>query len=149
MLDVQAVDHVAVTVPDLDDAVSLLTDVFGARELYRRVYAPRGDEMVTQFNAHAEARYRLAKLRLGGTDVEVFEYTAPDQRVEHPRNADVGGGHLGLRVPDIDAAVAALADEPRIRVLGEIQRIEPPHPLAGRRWIYLLTSWGLQLELVS
>jgi hypothetical protein len=57
--------------------------------------------------------------------------------------------HVAVTVPDLDAPVAELASEPRVRVLGEIQRIEPPHPLAGRRWIYLLTAWGLQLELVS
>ena len=146
---VQAVDHVAVTVPDLDDAVSLLTQVFGAHELYRRAYTPTGDEMVTQYNTHPDATYRLAKLQLAGAHLELFEYTAPDQRVDHPRNADVGGGHLGLRVADVDAAVASLAAEPRVRVLGTVQQIQPPHPLAGRRWIYLLTNWGLQLELVS
>jgi catechol 2,3-dioxygenase-like lactoylglutathione lyase family enzyme len=151
VLSVQVVDHVAVTVPDLDAAAALLVEVFGAEELYRRRYAPPlgSDEMAVQYGAHVEASYRLAKLRLAGTDVELFEYTAPDQRTDHPRNADVGGGHLGLRVADVDAAVALLADEPRVRVLGAVRQIAPPHPLAGRRWVYLVTNWGLQLELVA
>jgi catechol 2,3-dioxygenase-like lactoylglutathione lyase family enzyme len=93
------VDHVSVTVPDLDEAVALFVDLFAAEQLHRREYAPtRGsDEMAVQYNAHPDARYRLAKLRLAGTDLELFEYTAPDQRTEHPRNADVGGVHLGFR----------------------------------------------------
>jgi catechol 2,3-dioxygenase-like lactoylglutathione lyase family enzyme len=151
VLTTLSVDHVAVTVPALDEAVAFFREVLGAEELYRRGHAPAegSDEMAVQFGAHPAATYRLAKLRLAGTDLEVFEFHAPDLRTDAPRGCDVGGGHLGLRVPDVDRAVADLRGEPRVRLLGTVQEIPAPHPLAGRRWIYLLTPWGLQLELVA
>lgn len=151
MLVPSALDHVAVTVPDLEEAVAFFVEVLGAEVVYRRAYAPAPgtDEMAVQFGAHPAASWRLAKLRLAGADLEVFEYRAPDLRMAFPRGCDAGGGHLGLRVADVDAAVAELRDEPRVRVLGTVQEIPPPHPLAGRRWVYLFAPWGLVLELVA
>lgn len=145
-----SLDHASLTVPDLDVAVAFFTDVVGAVELYRRTLAPRSDPeaMVVSFHAHPDAGFRLAKLDLGGVGLELFEYSAPDQRTDPPRNCDVGGSHLGFVVPDLGAAIARAAAHPGVRVLGSPQRLPDGHPLAGRTWVYLLTGWGQQLELV-
>ncbi|SNQ45431.1 2-epi-5-epi-valiolone epimerase [Frankia canadensis] len=150
-LDVLALDHTGIVVPDLDEAVALLADMFGARELYRRAYAPPpgSDVMARQFGIHPDSSFRLAKVDLAGRHLELFEYAAPDQRGEAPRVSDIGGSHLALRVPDLDAAVAAIRADGRVEPLGDIQALGPGHPLAGRRWIYLRTRWGLLLELVA
>jgi len=85
--------------------------------------------------------------RLGGeTLLEVFHYSAPDQRTEPPRNSDVGGHHLALYVDDLDAAVEHL------RAHG-VDVLDGPTasrgPAEGNRWIYFRSPWGMQLELVS
>jgi glyoxylase I family protein len=90
---------------------------------------------------------RLHFYRLGGQAVfEVFEYEARDRRVEPPRNSDVGGHHVALYVDDLDAAVAHLHAH-GLRVFGEptVSR----GPSEGQRWIYFLSPWGMQFELVS
>ena len=146
-----AVDHAALTVPDLDAAVAFFTAVAGARELYRRTVEAGADRdaMAVNYGAHPDAGFRLAKLDVGGAPVELFEYDAPDQRTAAPRNCDVGGHHLGFRVPDIEAAVAAVRNHPGTEVLGAVSTLPAGHPLAGRQWIYFRTPWGQQLELVS
>ncbi|MGQ0773046.1 MAG: VOC family protein [Pseudonocardiales bacterium] len=144
-----AVHHVAYTVPDLDQAVEFFTDVIGAELVYRLgPVEGEGDWMTRQLNVAADAVAQIAMLRLGPvTNLELFEYTAPDQRQSIPRNSDWGGHHLAIYVTDVDAAVAYLRTQPGVRVLGEPQTILDG-PIAGDRWVYFLTPWGGQLELI-
>jgi glyoxylase I family protein len=85
--------------------------------------------------------------RCGGRAIfEVFQYSAPDQRRELPRNSDVGGHHVALYVADLDAAVQYLRDHD-VRILGEPTASSGPS--FGQRWVYFLAPWGMQFELVS
>ncbi|MYW19485.1 hypothetical protein GT039_28875, partial [Streptomyces sp. SID2955] len=83
------VDHHAFTVPDLDEAVRFFTEVLGAQELYRiGPVQDDGDWMRRQLAVHPRASAHIAMLRLADTNIELFEYTAPGQRTELPRNSD-------------------------------------------------------------
>ncbi|CAL9343170.1 2-epi-5-epi-valiolone epimerase [Actinosynnema sp. ALI-1.44] len=147
----RAVHHVAYTVPDLDQAVRFFVDVVGAELVYRLgpVEDPDGDWMTRKLGVDPKASTNIAMLRLGPvTNLELFEYTAPDQRRELPRNSDWGGHHLAIHVDDVDAAVAYLRDQPGVTVLGEPETIEDG-PIAGDRWVYFTTPWGMQLELIN
>lgn len=143
-------DHVGITVPDLAEATRFLVDVLGLEYLYP--LGPfRDDEgswMQDHLNVHPRATIPQNRFfRLGGQNVlEVFEYTAPGQRTEVPRNSDIGGHHIALYVDDLDAAVAHLRAA-AVTVLGEPTASRGPHE--GQRWVYFLAPWGLQMELVS
>jgi glyoxylase I family protein len=90
---------------------------------------------------------RLKFLRCGnGANFELFEYEAPEQRREPPRNSDVGGHHVALYVDDLDAAIAHLREH-GVRVLDG--PTASAGPAEGNRWIYFLSPWGMQFELVS
>jgi catechol 2,3-dioxygenase-like lactoylglutathione lyase family enzyme len=146
-----AVHHVAFTVPDLDQAVEFFTEVLGARLLYRTgpVRNNEGDWTTRQLGVHRDASAYIAMLRFGPvTNLELFEYTAPDQRRELPRNSDWGGHHLAIAVTDVDAAVAYLRAQPGVEVLGEPETITDGGPIHGDRWVYFRTPWGLQLEVL-
>jgi catechol 2,3-dioxygenase-like lactoylglutathione lyase family enzyme len=145
-----AVHHVAYTVPDLNEAVEFFTDVIGAELVYVQgpVQDSEGDWMTRQLGVAPEAHAHIAMLRLGPvTNLELFEYTAPDQRQSLPRNSDWGGHHLAIYVNDVDAAVAYLRTQPDVRILGEPETIVDG-PIAGDRWVYFLTPWGMQMELI-
>ncbi|GAA2803805.1 VOC family protein [Kitasatospora paracochleata] len=147
-----AVHHVAYTVPDLDQAVAFFTDVLDAQLLYRigPVEDKEGDWMTRQLGVHRDARAHIAMLRIGPvTNLELFEYTAPDQRREQPRNSDIGGHHLAIAVADVDAAAAYLRQQPGVEVLGEPQTVTDGGPIHGDRWVYFRTPWGLQLEVLN
>ncbi|WP_405150335.1 VOC family protein [Sphaerisporangium sp. NBC_01403] len=142
-------DHVGLTVPDLDQATSFLVDVLGCEYLYS--LAPLSDDadwMTAHLNVDARAEVRKLRFFRCGTQpvFEVFEYTAPDQRRTPPRNSDVGGHHFALYVHDIDAAVAYLRAR-GVTVLGEPTASSGPHK--GQRWVYFLAPWGAQFELVT
>ena len=144
------VDHIAYTVPSLEAAVAFFVDVLGARLLYRDgPIAHDQNWMSDQLNVHPRAVASVAMLRLGPvTNLELLEYSSPDQRREMPRNSDYGGHHLAVHVSDINAAIAYLRSQPGVEVLGEPQVIQRG-PIAGSRWVYFLTPWGMQLELTS
>jgi catechol 2,3-dioxygenase-like lactoylglutathione lyase family enzyme len=146
-----AVHHVAYTVPDLDQAVAFFTGVIGAELAY--TLGPErddeGDWMARKLGVDARATARIAMLRLGPvTNLELFEYTAPDQRTRLPRNSDWGGHHLAIHVTDVDAAAAYLQAQPGVRVLGDPETITEG-PIAGDRWVYFVTPWGMQMELIN
>jgi catechol 2,3-dioxygenase-like lactoylglutathione lyase family enzyme len=144
------VDHVAFTVPDLQQAIDFFVDVLGAELAYRLgpVEDAEGDWMSRQLNVNRRAQCHIAMLRLGPvTNVELFQYAAPQQRHTLPANSDWGGHHLAIYVDDVDAAVDYLRAQPGVRVLGEPQLIEDG-PIAGDRWVYFLSPWGLQLEVI-
>jgi catechol 2,3-dioxygenase-like lactoylglutathione lyase family enzyme len=91
---------------------------------------------------------RLKFLRCGnGSNFEIFEYSAPDQRLDQPKNSDIGGHHLAFYVDDINEAIAYLKAN-GVRVLGE-PVVREEGPSAGQTWVYFLTPWGMQMELVS
>ncbi|WP_329338282.1 VOC family protein [Streptomyces sp. NBC_01352] len=144
------VDHVAYTVADLAEAVAFFVDVLGGDLVYREGPIRRDDDwMAERLDVHPRAVAEIAMIRLGPTcNVELFQYTAPGRRTDPPRNHDVGGHHLAIAVEDIDAAVAYLAAQPGVRILGGPETIEHG-PIAGNRWTYLRTPIGITLELLA
>lgn len=149
-------DHLGVTVPDLEEAVRFYTETIGGVELYRMgpfdaAEIPRGPDGRDWTEAHVNvpgARLRFAVVQLGeGFALELFEYEKPeDAAQEAPRNCDVGGHHLALKVSDLDAAAAFLRER-GVRVLETIEVDEGP--AAGLRANYFLDPFGNHLELVE
>jgi catechol 2,3-dioxygenase-like lactoylglutathione lyase family enzyme len=143
-------DHIGITVPDLEQATDFFVNVVGCEQIYDvGGFGAKNDWMATHLNVHPRAVVR--KLRFfrcrSGSNYEVFEYDSPDQAVAIPRNSDVGGHHLALYVDDVPAAVAHLKAH-GIRVLGE-PTFRASGPNGGQTWVYFLSPWGLQFELVS
>lgn len=147
---VRGVDHIGITVPDLAVAHEFLTGVLGCEYLYRLgpYQDPSGHWMSEHLGVEDTAvMERLHFYRLGGQAVfEVFQYRAPDQVMTPPRNSDVGGHHVAIYVDDLDTALAALHAN-GLTVLGEPTSSKGPSE--GQRWVYFLSPWGMQFELVS
>lgn len=143
------VDHIGLTVPDLDEAHAFFVGLLGCKPMYEvGPFAHDDDWMSRQLGVAADTvMRRLRFFRLGGQAIfEVFEYDARDQAMRPPLNSDVGGHHVALYVEDLDAAVAHLRAA-GVEVLGE--PVSSSGPSQGQRWIYFRAPWGLQLELVS
>ncbi|MFC5387152.1 VOC family protein [Aquamicrobium segne] len=150
MPGLRGTEHIGFTVPNLDEAVDFFVKVIGCEPFYELgPFQSDDDWMQTQLNLHPRAvMKRLKFLRCGnGSNFEIFEYSAPDQRLEQPRNSDIGGHHLAFYVDDINEAIAYLKEND-IRVLGE-PVVREEGPSAGQTWVYFLTPWGMQMELVS
>ena len=143
-------DHIGLTVPDLEQAHEFLVDVLGCEYLYSLgpFEDQQGSWMADHLNVHPRARVTENRFfRCGEQAVfEVFLYSSPDQSVTVPRNSDIGGHHVALYVDDLDAAIAYLREE-GVEVLAG--PTVSKGPAAGNRWIYFLSPWGMQFELVS
>ena len=129
------VDHIGFTVPDLEQARTFLVDVLGCEYMYSLGPFRHDDSdwMAEHLNVHPRAvMQQLHFFRCGGQAIfEVFEYSAPDQDPEQPRNSDIGGHHVALYVDDLDAAVAFLHEQ-RLTVLGDPTASKGPSE--GQRW---------------
>jgi glyoxylase I family protein len=147
---VRAVDHLGLTVPDLDEALDFFQRVFGATVLVRHAaYQPAPERNVANFARHPQTAVRgIALISIAGSTIELLSYDAPDMRTGAPRTSDQGGHHLAFYVDHLDTAITRLRDA-GIEVLGE------PIPFAGdeagfgARFVYLRAPWGLFLELVT
>lgn len=147
---IRGVDHVGITVPDLAQAHTFFTEILGCEHMYELgpYHDPDGTWMSEHLNVDDSAvMRRLRFYRLGGQAIfEVFEYEAPDQVTRPPRNSDIGGHHVAIYVEDLDAAVATL-HAAGLPVLGEPTVSKGASE--GQRWVYFLSPWGMQFELVS
>lgn len=144
-------DHVGITVPDMAEAEAFFVDVVGCQKAMS--FGPfRDDEgtfMQDLLNVHPRAVIKqITLMRCGnGSNVELFEYEAPDQKTEMPKNSDHGGHHLGFYVEDIDAAAAYFKEKGVRTLLGPFP-VEAG-PAAGQTILYFFAPWGLQLEAIS
>ena len=143
-------EHIGFTVPDLRQAVDFFVDVIGCEAFFPLgPYEPQGSWMEDNLNVHPRSEIpRMCILRCKtGVNFEIFEYQAPDQRETPPKNSDVGGHHIAFYVEDIDDALAYLKCKD-VKILGD-KKVVTEGPVAGESWVYFLTPWGMQLELVS
>lgn len=151
------VDHVGLTVPDLDAAVRFYSEVIGGHELYRigpfdAAEMPRMKDDRDWTEAHinvAGARLTIAMLQVGpNLMLELFQYEKPaDQRRTPPRNCDWGGHHVAFKVADLEVAKKYLAGKGCKVMAGPI--VLDQGPCATTRVNYVLDPWGNQLELVE
>ena len=144
------VEHIGLTVPDIETATRFFVDVLGAEALYDvGPFESADDWMATHLAVHPRARInKVRMLRVThGPALELFEFTAPDQSTEVPKNSDYGGWHLAFYVDDMDAALVALKGHAVAIQSGPVLMTEGPS--AGLSWLYFKAPWGQQLELVS
>ncbi|AWL41839.1 MULTISPECIES: VOC family protein [Streptomyces] len=152
-MSVRGIDHVGVTVPDLESATLFLVRALGAEVLYdtlRRADGPRGgletEERLGVPKGTEQRAVRMLALPRG-PGIELFEFDGPRQ--EPPAlPCDFGWQHIALYVEDLDAAVEDCVRAGAV-LLGR------PHPLPGpeegerNRFAYLRTPWGSTLELLT
>ena len=142
-------EHIGFTVPDLDEAERFFVDVIGCERVYSLGPFERDDDwMAEHLGVHPRSVMReLRFFRCGhGPNFEIFQWEPADGQAPQPRNSDIGGHHLAFYVDDLDAAVAFLRER-GVRVLGEPTASR--NASEGQRWVYFLSPWGMQLELVS
>jgi catechol 2,3-dioxygenase-like lactoylglutathione lyase family enzyme len=143
-------EHIGFTVPDLEEAHRFFVDVIGCEYLYSLGPFQHDDDdwMLTHLNVDPRTIMRQNRFyRCGfGPNFEIFEYEAADGAAPEPRNSDIGGHHLAFYVDDLASAIAHLRAN-GVRVLDGPTSSSSHN--TGQQWIYFLSPWGMQFELVS
>jgi catechol 2,3-dioxygenase-like lactoylglutathione lyase family enzyme len=148
---VRGINHIGLTVPDLAQAESFFTDVMGCEKATS--FGPFLDDTGTFMQDLLDVDPRavveeITLMRCGfGSNVELFKYTAPDQKTVVARNSDIGGHHIAFYVDDIDAVAADLKAKGIRTLMGPLPVSDGP--AAGQSIIYFFAPWGLQLEAIS
>jgi catechol 2,3-dioxygenase-like lactoylglutathione lyase family enzyme len=142
-------EHIGFTVPDIHEAHRFFVEVIGCTHVYSLGPFQAEDDWMQQHLA-VDPRSVMRELRFYrcafGPNFEIFQWEAADDQRPQPRNSDIGGHHLAFYVDDIDTAVAYLRER-GVRVLGDPTASR--NASEGQRWVYFLTPWDMQLELVS
>lgn len=156
-LSFKRIDHVSLTVAELQPVIDFYTRVFGAELAYQMgpfdaAESPVMDDGRDWTEAHinvAGARLNIAMLKMpDGLGMELFQYDTPaDAAKTPPRNCDVGCRHLCIEVEKLDEAVAFLTENGCKAMAGSIDMVGAPCP-DSRSW-YVLDPFGHQLELVE
>jgi catechol 2,3-dioxygenase-like lactoylglutathione lyase family enzyme len=142
-------DHIGFTVPDIEKATEFFVDVIGCELVYSLGPFQKDDDwMQEHLNVHPRTIMReLRFFRCGsGTNFEVFQYEPADGQAPQPRNSDIGGHHLAFYVDDLELAITYLKSK-GVEFLGE--PTTSANASLGQRWVYFLSPWGMQFELVS
>jgi len=139
-------DHVSVTVADVERSLRFY------RGLLKIPVLGRGEDEgppVRGSGGVTRSRFRYADLELGGGQIlELLQYLRPKRGAVHSTPYAPGGGHLGIRVADLDAALR------RLRAAGVLPRFDPiqvdaPTWWAGARVVYVADPDGTTVELVE
>lgn len=144
-------DHTGITVPDMKAALAFFTDVLGCKAAM--TFGPFSDDKGTFMSdvLHVDQKAvieQITMVRCGaGSNIELFKYTAPDQKDMTPRNSDIGGMHIALYVDDVQAAKDYLVSKGVTTFKGPIAIGEGP--AAGETILYFTAPWGLQFEAIS
>lgn len=142
-------EHIGFTVPDLDEAERFFVDVIGCERVYSLGPFERDDNWLAD-QLNVDPRAVMRELRFfrckNGPNFEIFQWETPDQQKPQPKNSDIGGHHLAFYVDDIEVALDYLKAH-NVQVLGDI--VASQNASFGQRWVYFLTPWGMQCELVS
>jgi catechol 2,3-dioxygenase-like lactoylglutathione lyase family enzyme len=143
-------DHTGITVPDIKQALDFFTNVLGCQ--HAMTFGPFSDDkgtfMQDLLNVNPRAKIeQITMVRCGyGSNIELFQYTSPDQKDATPKNSDIGGYHIAFYVDDIKAAEDYLkANKVRTMMALPVDQ----GPAAGQSILYFMAPWGLQFEAIS
>jgi catechol 2,3-dioxygenase-like lactoylglutathione lyase family enzyme len=82
-----------------------------------------------------------------GPNVELFQWSAPDQSHKFPLNSDYGGHHIAFYVRDIAKAVKYMKSQPAKKLLGPFSITAGP--AAGQTINYFHPPFGTYVEFIS
>jgi catechol 2,3-dioxygenase-like lactoylglutathione lyase family enzyme len=148
--NIRAVEHIGLTVPDLEEATTFFAEAFGAQKIYDMISEPLSGPAIEKGlgvpqGAVIEA---IRMLRLGnGPNLELFTYSGVEQR-DPVVPSDYGLQHFCVYVDDIDAAAAQL-EKAGGTLLSAPVELPGGDAGPGNRYLYARTPWGGTVELVT
>ena len=130
-MSVKKIDHVAIVVPDLEQARNFYEQALGLE--------------VSHIEDVAAEQVRIAFLPVGDSEIELIEPTTEDSGVaKYLAKRGPGMHHMCIEVDDIDASMQRLRDQ-GIELLNE----EPATGSDGRRYAFAhpKSTFGVLIEL--
>lgn len=149
-MTIRAIEHIGITVPDLEQATRFFADAFGAEKIYDMLDEPlAGPAVESGLGIPTGARIEAIRmLRLGeGPNLELFAYSGTTQR-DPVVPSDYGLQHFCVYVDDIEEAAAQL-EKAGGQLLSQPGDLPAGDAGEGNRYLYARTPWGSTVELVT
>jgi catechol 2,3-dioxygenase-like lactoylglutathione lyase family enzyme len=152
--EVRAIDHIGITVPDLEAASKFIVNVFGATAVYDNIVETdppqEGEETEAVLGIKkGSAIIHMRMLRIGdGACIELFEMKVPGERKKDMIPSDIGLQHFAVYTEDIKKTAKKFEEEG-----GKL--LKGPNQMLGREkgdgnsFMYAITPWGTFVELIS
>ncbi len=151
LLGLVGMDHVGLTVPDIDEAAAWFRDVMGCETplTFGPFGDPTGTFMTDLLGVHPRAVIeQITQVRCGrSANIELFDYDSPDQLQTFPKNSDYAGHHVAFYVTDLAAARAYMVAHGVQAFLGPLPVTDGP--AAGQSINYFRAPFGTYVELIS
>lgn len=150
---IRGIDHIGITVPDVEFAGKFLEDALGATTIYDVLHEtdPSFEGAKTEKQLGIPSKSRIVHMRLmrigNGPSLEIFQFANVHQHMASALS-DFGYTHFALYVDDINVAVKRFSDAG-----GEM--FSNPHELADiesgpdNRGCYGRTPWGSLIEFIT
>lgn len=146
---VTGVEHVGISVPNMETALPFFTDILGFTPVTEIGPFQIDEPWRKKYRIHSGADLKkIIMLRAGnGANIELFQYTSDKSNKNPPYADDMGWSHIAFYTENIEASVSYLESK-------GVKVLNPPiqsktGPTAGETWVYFLSPWGTQFELVS
>lgn len=151
---VHGMDHVGLTVPDIDQATRFFEAAFDAELIYgawtlseQPAEGAETEQALNPFPGTQVKAVRMLRLRFG-PGLELFQMEGPEQR-EPSRPSDHGVQHFAIYVDDICAAVAQFEAAGGTTFTGPQPIMFEPEMGEGNLFCYGTTPWGSVIELLT
>jgi len=149
----RGIDHVGLTVPDIQEAEDFLIDGLGAQFIFEGLSSTdvplSGPEVEQLVRLPQGARIDVIRMYTMGTGpgIELFQYTCDEQRPA-ARGCDFGWQHLAVYVDDLEAA-ANQAIAAGARKLGQTWDLMNKESGPGNSFCFLSAPFGALIELIT
>lgn len=149
----RGIDHIGLTVPDIEEATIFFKNALNANVLYdvlpKDDKPMEGKETETQLGIPKNSKIvHMRLLEIGnGPTIEMFQFSNTLQKDTANLN-DFGWQHIALYTDDIEKATE------QVKLAGG-ELLSKPHPLANvengprNRGVYFKSPWGSLIELIS
>lgn len=144
-------NHIAISVPDVDKAADWYTSVLGCHELRPRSSSDRAvnpEAAIFQIYPASLQKVRMAYLSAGnGVGVELFQFTDPQMGAGEEANFEKNyfrGGffHIAITTPDLESTLEKV-------VANGGKKIGNTVPIYGHTAAYVSDPWGNVIELIT
>lgn len=152
--EVRAIDHIGITVPDIEAAAKFLEEAFGATPIYDTITPSdppmkgrESEDILGYVKGSAIIHMRI--MRIGdGPCIELFKMTVPGKRKKNIVPSDVGLQHFAVYTEDIEKTKKKVEQAGGRLLKGPIEMLRKEGG-EGNKFMYTVAPWGTIIELIS
>jgi len=144
---IQRINHVSITVKDLDKVIQWFRDVMGCTNIWEP-YEYKGDLIETCLGIPG-VHLRVQKVQVQDFVLEFIQYLSPPGRELKGNTNDVGYPHIGFVVDDIVGMYEDMKRKGAQFKSPPCQITDKSNPMIGWQMVFVWGPEGMTLELVQ